>query len=64
VPNDFQVETDELFDPDYMRPLFQIGYQQGLRGGCWRSTPPGLTITDGDSKKKDAAGCTPGAQAE
>jgi len=64
VPNDFHVETDELFDPDYMRPLFQIGYQQGLRGGCWRSTPPGLTITDGDSKNKDAAGCTPGVQAE
>jgi hypothetical protein len=60
VPNDFKVATDELFDPDYMRPLFQIGYQQGLKGGCWRSTPPGLPTTAGDSGKNDAAGCTPG----
>jgi predicted acylesterase/phospholipase RssA len=60
VPNDFKMATDELFDPDYMRPLFQIGYQQGLKGGCWRFTPPGLTTTAGDSGKNDDAGCTPG----
>ena len=62
VPNDFKAATNELFDPDYMRPLFQIGYQQGLKGGCWRSTPPGLTTTAGDSGKNDAAGCTPGVE--
>ncbi len=59
VPNDFHVATDELFDPEYMRPLFQIGYQQGLKGGCWRSTPPGLTTEAGNSGQQDAAGCIP-----
>lgn len=62
VPNDFHMATDELFDPDYMRPLFQIGYQHGLQGGCWRSTPPGLTKTGSDSGQNNAAGCTPGLE--
>ena len=64
VPNDFKVETDELFDPDYMRPLFQIGRRQGLQGGCWLSTPPGLTKTAGGSGKNSTGGCTPEAESD
>ena len=58
VPNDFQVETTELFDPDYMRPLFHLGYEQGRRGGCWYSLPPGMALPGTDS---GSAGCRPGA---
>ncbi len=56
VPDDYQRETDELFDPDYMRPLFQIGYEQGKRGGCWVSKPPGLAAPSEDA---GSAGCRP-----
>jgi len=62
VPNDFNVETNELFDPDYMRPLFEIGRQQGLKGGCWLSAPPGMTITANDSGKSAATGCNFGLE--
>lgn len=56
VPDDFHVETTELFDPDYMRPLFHIGYEQGKRGGCWYSLPPGLAAPGKDT---GSAGCKP-----
>ena len=58
VPNDYQMATDELFDPDYMRPLYQIGYEQGKRGGCWLSKPPGLAASSEDA---GSAGCRPAA---
>jgi len=56
VPNDFHVATTELFDPDYMRPLFHIGYEQGKRGGCWYSLPPGLAVP---GEGAGSAGCKP-----
>jgi len=59
VPNDFHVATTELFDPDYMRPLFHLGYEQGKRGGCWYSLPPGLAAPGTD---KGSTGCKPGAK--
>ncbi len=58
VPNDFHVATTELFDPDYMRPLFHIGYEQGKRGGCWYSLPPGMAMP---GKDPGSAGCKPAA---
>jgi len=56
VPNDFHRETDEMFDPDYMRPLYQIGWEQGKLGGCWYATPPGMTVRKNDPGTK---GCEP-----
>ncbi len=56
VPNDFYRKTDEMFDPDYMRPLYQIGHEQGKQGGCWYSTPPGLKMRKNDPGTK---GCKP-----
>jgi len=56
VPNDFYRKTDEMFDPDYMRPLYQIGYEQGKQGGCWYATPPGLKMRKNDPGTK---GCKP-----
>ena len=60
VPNDFHREPKELFDPEYMRPLYQIGYEQGKKGGCWFSAPPGLKVPDRDQGK---AACSPPQQA-
>ena len=59
VPNDFRMQTDELFDPNYMRPLFQIGYEQGKQGECWFPRPPGLAVPAEDT---GSAGCKPPAE--
>jgi hypothetical protein len=31
-----------MFDPEYMRALFDYGYEQGARGLRWRKLPPGM----------------------
>ena len=41
MPSDFR-KPDEVFDPVYMRELFDFAYQQGQRGGEWESEVPGF----------------------
>ena len=48
IPEDYEPQSMELFDQAEMNRLFQIGYQLGMSGNPWRSTPPGfeeMTIT-------------------
>ena len=40
IPNDFESQADEPFDPEEMKRLFELGYQMGLAGTAWRDTPP------------------------
>lgn len=40
VPDDFDVDYGEMFDPDYMKALYEVGYRQGLKGGRWDTQPP------------------------
>ncbi len=42
IPQEFDVESDELFDPEYMRALYQIGYELTVNGYRWQKTPPGF----------------------
>lgn len=42
IPEDFSAEPDELFDPAYMRKLYQLGYEAGLSGEGWSPYPPGF----------------------
>jgi hypothetical protein len=42
MPDEFQTELKEPFDPVYMKALFDVGHQQGQHGVPWRQTPPGL----------------------
>jgi hypothetical protein len=35
VPEDFDMKEREFFDPDYMRALYRIGYDQAERGLQW-----------------------------
>jgi len=35
VPEAFDVEQDELFDPEYMRALYDLGHEMALRGDLW-----------------------------
>jgi predicted acylesterase/phospholipase RssA len=37
---DFNMELPKPFDPDYMRALFDYGYQRGRRGYEWATSPP------------------------
>ena len=32
----------QSFDTDYMRKLYEIGYQTALPGGFWRKAPPAI----------------------
>ena len=41
IPDDFNVKSDEMFDPVYMRKLYDLGYELGKSGKAWQSKPPG-----------------------
>ncbi len=44
---DFTVQRRESFDQNYMRALFNYGYEQGLHGYRWHKAPPILDAPDG-----------------
>jgi len=45
IPPDFTAESSEVFDPVYMRKLFERGYQMALEGYPWVKLPPGLALS-------------------
>jgi hypothetical protein len=41
IGNDFSAESRELFDPSYMKKLFQYGYTKGIgKDEVWKKAPP------------------------
>ena len=42
IPDEFTETSEEPFDIDYMRALFQHGYNQARRGYKWSRLPPGI----------------------
>ncbi|MGI9232901.1 MAG: patatin-like phospholipase family protein [Woeseiaceae bacterium] len=42
IPQDFDVESEELFDKDYMKALYRLGYELAIDGYTWKKLPPGL----------------------
>jgi predicted acylesterase/phospholipase RssA/quinol monooxygenase YgiN len=42
IPKTFQAPHQEDFDSDYMRKLYQTGYDLAVKGYRWQKTPPGL----------------------
>jgi predicted patatin/cPLA2 family phospholipase len=42
IGNDFDVQSREDFDTEYMRALFDYGYQIAREGYPWQKRPPGL----------------------
>jgi hypothetical protein len=42
IPSDFNEKPKELFDPEYMSKLFDLGYQMGQKGYPWKKEPPGF----------------------
>ena len=42
IPSDFEAENHELFDRNYMRELYRLGYEMASEGYPWQKSPPGL----------------------
>lgn len=42
IPAEFTAEPEEMFDPEYIKPLFELGRQRGRDGTAWQNAPPGL----------------------
>jgi len=42
IPSSHVTKAKELFDPVEMRKLFDLGFQEALKGYPWRKSPPGL----------------------
>ena len=42
IPADFNVESKSPFDNNYMRALYETGYQMGRAGIVWEKDPPGF----------------------
>ena len=42
IPSDFDEKPKEVFDPEYMGKLFDLGYQMTKNGYPWEKVPPGF----------------------
>ena len=43
-PDDFESKAKEVFNPEEMKRLFELGYGMGSAGSAWRDTPPGYLL--------------------
>jgi predicted acylesterase/phospholipase RssA len=43
IPSSFNFPHKEEFDNEYMRKLYDVGYDQAVGGIPWAKTPPGMT---------------------
>lgn len=43
IPEEFKETPKEMFDPQYMKSLFELGRQRGGDGTAWQNAPPGMT---------------------
>jgi len=44
IPEDFDLEPEEAFDPKYMRALFDVAYELSRDGYDWATSPPGVAL--------------------
>ena len=42
IPSDFDEKPKEVFDPEYMSKLFDLGYRMAKNGYPWEKAPPGF----------------------
>lgn len=47
IPRSFHAEAKSMFDQDYMRKLFDVGYQAAVKGYAWQHLPPEYSATPG-----------------
>lgn len=46
IPDEFDADSNELFDPEYMKKLYKQGYDMAVSGYPWKPAPP----TAGDNR--------------
>lgn len=46
IPEEFNIVPKEEFDPEYMKPLFELGRSVMLEGKAWHKAPPGFDEED------------------
>jgi len=46
IPAEFNLVPKEDFDPEYMKPLFELGRRDMLEGKAWHKSPPGFDESD------------------
>jgi predicted acylesterase/phospholipase RssA len=51
IPADFTAESTEVFDPEYMSKLFDVGYSLGTQPNHWMKKPPGVDYLPDQIKK-------------
>jgi hypothetical protein len=42
LPDTYEPQINEPYNPEEMTRMFDIGYEMGLKGESWRSDPPGF----------------------
>jgi len=42
LPDDYEPETDQPYDPTEMKTMFDIGFAMDRAGEGWRTRPPGF----------------------
>lgn len=42
IPSDFKQQAKEAFDREYMRKLYDVGYEMARKGYPWQKVPPGF----------------------
>ena len=52
IPDDFEEDKVEQFDPEYMKALFERGYEMAKDGYPWAKAPPGYWT---DAERSDPA---------
>jgi Patatin-like phospholipase len=48
IGSDFSAGQHPMFDPVYMKSLFEYAYQASAKGYPWRKVPPGEPVFDGE----------------
>jgi hypothetical protein len=50
IPSTFNAPHKEEFDNEYMRKLYDVGYEFGAKGLPWAKVPPGFAPPDPATK--------------
>jgi len=46
IPSEFKEEPNEQFDSEYMKKLFDVGYDLARTGYPWQKMPPRLKVPE------------------
>jgi predicted acylesterase/phospholipase RssA len=55
IPSSFMLAHKDSFDPAYMRPLFDTGYELARKGYPWEKAPPGYAVSTDEPPARQAS---------